>query len=123
MEPIKDEDRAHPIADAWRPVLREIVRALVEGDYALSRTVPSVAPVAKKTAEQTRAYVADYGEELVELPDDTWTTSVCQWMGTRWDVLLDLWTRDSGASDLVLGLRVFEADAGFRFEVQLLYVP
>lgn len=34
-----------------------------------------------------------------------------------------LWTVQSGRSDLVLCLRVFEAEGGYRFEVESLYVP
>ena len=67
--------------------------------------------------------VAEYGETLVELPHDTWTTSVAQWLGTRWDVLVDLWTEGEGRSDLVLHARVFEANGGYRYEVHLVYVP
>jgi hypothetical protein len=123
-EPVKDEDAAHPIAAGWRPTFREIISAFVDGDYALARGVSSVAEVSAATARQIAEYIADYGETLAPLPDDTWTTSVAQWTGTdHWDVLVDLWTVESGASDLVLGARVFETDDGFRIEIGLVYVP
>jgi hypothetical protein len=60
------------------------------------------------TAEQIRRYLADYGCTLVELPEDTWQTSVSQWMETHWEVLVDLWTAEEGRSDLVLAGRVVE---------------
>jgi hypothetical protein len=123
QQPVKDEDAAHPIADAWRPKLREIVKALAEGDFSLSRGIPSVVPISKATVDQMRAYVEDYGETLAELPEETWESSVAQWMETHWDVLVDLWTVESGRSDMVLSLRVFEAGKEFRFEIVLLYVP
>jgi hypothetical protein len=123
QQPVKDKDGAHPIADAWRSQLREIVKAFAEGDYDLSRGIPSVAPVSKATTNQIRAYIADFGEALADLHDETWHSSVSQWMGTHWDVLVDLWTVESGRSDLVLSLRVFEADKGFRFEIDSLHVP
>jgi hypothetical protein len=44
-------------------------------------------------------------------------------MGTRWDVLIDLWTVESGRSDLVLDARVFEVPSGYRYEIHLVYVP
>lgn len=122
-QPVKDEDESHPIAEAWRPRLREIVRALVEGDYAVARGLPSVVPPSQATADRMRAYVGDFGETLAELPDEAWDSSVSQWMGTHWDVLVDLWTLESGNSDLVLTLRIFEAGKEFRFEIDSLHVP
>jgi hypothetical protein len=120
---IKDEDAEHPIAGAWRPMLCEVVRSFVEGDYGLNKGVSGVEPVSPATAEHIRAYVADYGATLVELPDDTWQTSVAQWMGTRWDILVDLWTAEEGRSDLVLEGWVAETDSGPRLTIHMVYVP
>src|SRR5690242_3703501 len=97
---VKDPDAAHPAAAAWRPVLCEIVRAFARGDYGLSRTVTGVDPVANDVADQIRSTVADYGATLVELPNETWETSCAQWMVGYWDVLVDLWTKEEGRSDL-----------------------
>lgn len=99
------------------------MNALVAGDFAVSRGVPAVSPVPDDVARQMRTYVEDHGETLTELIDDTWETSVAQWMGSFWDVLVDLRTVESGPSDLVLAVRVFEGDAGFRFEIGPIYVP
>ncbi|MCX4239120.1 DUF7668 domain-containing protein [Paraliomyxa miuraensis] len=120
---VKDEDAAHPIAGAWRPTLSEIVRSFVAGDYALSQRPASVAPIRTAVTDQIRDYIADYGETLVELPENTWGTSIAQWMGTHWEVLVDLWTAESGESDLVLSVRVFETKDGFRIEVDSIHVP
>jgi hypothetical protein len=121
---IKDEDAAHPVASAWRPTLRKIVDAFVRGDYALKKRIPFVAPIPPATARQMKKYVAEYGETLRALPDGTWSTSVAQWMGgTRWEVLVDLWTVESGRSDMVLHVIVSEAKNGFRIKVHLVYVP
>lgn len=123
QQPVKDSDRTHPVADAWRPVLREIVKALVEGDYQLSRGVSFVEPPSKSTGDQMRDYIVDYGEALAELPDETWSSSEAQWVGTHWDTFVDLWTVESGRSDMVLYLHVFEADKGFGFEIWSVHVP
>jgi hypothetical protein len=120
---LKDEDDAHPVASAWRPPLREIVKALARGDYALAEPIRSVAPVSANTADQMKSYVAEYGETLCELPDEAWSTSVSQWTGTRWEVLVDLWTVESGPSDMVLHTFVSEAKDGFLIEIHLVYVP
>jgi hypothetical protein len=121
--PVKDENTTQPIAIAWRATLRDIVEAFVQGDYALARGLHSVAPVPPATAEQIRRYIADYGETLIELPDERWETSVSQWMGTHWDVLVDLWTLESGESDMVLSARVFEVTNGFQIEIDSVHVP
>ena len=121
--PVKDPDEQAPVPTAWRGVLTEVVQAFVEGDFALSRQIDSVRSVDTKTAEQIREYLDDYGETLCALPKECWETSVVQWYEAYWDVLVDLWTEESGPSDLVLQLRVYEAEPGYSFQVQLVYVP
>ena len=123
QEPVKDEHAAHPIPSVWRPVLRDVIKAFVDGDYALVRAPRTVAPLSATSRDRIAAYIAKYGQTLAELPDDTWRTSVSQWMGTHWDVLVDLWTVESGASDMVLSARVFEMEEGFRFVVDSVHVP
>ncbi|HZG43071.1 MAG TPA: hypothetical protein VEY93_08925 [Longimicrobium sp.] len=122
-EPLKDPENAHAIPESWRRVLGRIVEAFTQGDYALSTPLAFVAPLSPSTAEQIREYIADYGETLIDLPDETWHTSVCQWMETHWDLLVDLWTAESGRSDLVLAVRVFEGDGDYRFEIDSVHVP
>lgn len=120
---VKDEESERPIPTAWRPAIREIVRAFVNHDYQLRVGISRVAPVSTETAEQIRNYIQHYGETLTELPDETWNSSVCIWMGKRWDVLIDLWTVSEGRSDLVLSLHVSEADGGCTFDIYMVYVP
>ena len=80
-------------------------------------------PVADETAEQIRAYIDDYGATLVPLDLATWESSVCLWLGDRWEVLVDLWTAEEGRSDLVLHLHVYENGPEYRLEIHLVYVP
>ena len=35
----KDEERQHPVAASWRPVLSEIVRAFVRAEYQLTTPI------------------------------------------------------------------------------------
>jgi hypothetical protein len=121
--PPKDENQAHPVADVWRPVIQSIVMALVEGDYELARGIPFVEPPLSVVAEHAQQYVADFGETLAELPEESWKTSQSQWMAGYWQVLVDLWTVESGDSDLVLFLRVYELGGEFKFTVDSLHVP
>lgn len=115
--------REGPIPSAWRPPLRDIVKAFVRGDFKISAGVPGLAPVSDDVSEQIRAYLADYGEELVELPDETWESSVCIWTGDHWDVLVDLWTAAEGRSDLVLRAFVTESSSSYTYRVHMVYVP
>jgi hypothetical protein len=120
---LKDPDNAHPIASAWRVMLCAVVRCFVAGDYCLARGVVGVEPVTAATAEQIRDCLTQYGATLVELPEDTWQTSVAQWMGTHWQILVDLWTAEEGRSDLVLDGNVAETSEGSRLTIHLVYVP
>lgn len=120
---LKDGESAHPIPGAWRPTLKRIVASLVSGDYALTEGIAGVQPVKKDTATQIGRSISDYGCTLVELPDETWRTSVAQWYGTHWEFLVDLWTREEGRSDLVLTGRVTETRDGYVFDLHLVYVP
>ena len=119
----KDPDNEHPIPGAWRPMLSAVVQCFVQGDYCLARGVVGVEPVSAATAEQIRDYLNEYGATLVELPDDTWQTSVAQWMETHWEILVDLWTAEEGQSDLVLDGSVIETSEGPRLIIRLVYVP
>ncbi|MEN3112001.1 hypothetical protein ACFONG_19395 [Uliginosibacterium paludis] len=120
---VKDEENEIPVPSIWRPVFRNIVSAFAKGDYSLESGVDCVLAIAPDTANQIEEYIHDYGENLIELPEESWDTSVCIWMGERWDVLVDLWTEGEGRSDLVLSAKVSESKSGFIFEVYMVYVP
>jgi hypothetical protein len=120
---LKDPNAAHPIASAWRPMIREVVRRFAHGDYSLAQGVRGVESVSSSAAKQICAYITEHGATLVELPDDTWQTSIAQWMGTHWEIVVDLWTAEEGRSDLVLGGDVIETSAGPRLTLRAVYVP
>lgn len=120
---IIDEDGEHPIASAWRPILCEVVQSFVKGDYGLVKGVAGVEPVSDATAKQIYDYIIDYGATLVPLPNETWQTSVAQWMGDHWDILVDLWTAEEGLSDLVLAGSIKETNDGPSLTIKLVYVP
>ncbi|MBL3557125.1 hypothetical protein JK643_12045 [Marinobacter sp. JB05H06] len=103
--------------------MRKVVSAFVKGNYQLSRPIEGVSPVPPDVASHIQNYIAGYGETLVELPEETWSTSCAQWMGAYWDVLVDLYTEGEGASDLVLTGRMDEVEGKPQFTVGLVYVP
>lgn len=121
---VKDAESERPIPTSWRPVIREIVSAFVRHDYQLSNGVIGVDSVPAEDAERIGKYIQSYGAELIELPEEAWaSSSVCIWMGNRWDALIDLWSRSEGRSDLVLHLHISEASGSFKFRIYMVYVP
>lgn len=120
----KDLNAQRPVANAWRPTLCRIVEALARRDYSLAKTGDSaVEPLSAEKSKRIEAYIASYGESLIELPEEAWKSSVSQWMGTHWDIAVDMFTAESGRSDLVLTVRVFENAGGYRYEVDSVHAP
>ena len=120
---IKDGESERPIPTVWRPVFCRIVDAFVKGDYLLKDVVTGVDAVSKETASHIQSYLSDYGATLKSLPDETWNSSVCIWTGSHWDVLVDLYTNEEGASDLVLSARVTDTSHGLKIAIHMVYVP
>ena len=123
VEVEKDEENERPIPTGWRLAFSNVVDAFVRKDYSLSQGVAGVSSVSNKTANHIKDYLEDYGEELIQLPQETWESSVCLWMGSHWDVLIDLWTAGEGRSDLVLKAQVTESINGYRIDIGMIYVP
>ncbi|MGN8057573.1 DUF7668 domain-containing protein [Pedobacter sp. 22163] len=119
----KKEEEELPIPQVWRPIFKNIVKAFVNKDYNLSLGVNNVNPVSDITAEQIQEYIEEYGEELVDLPEETWDTSVYICYGDYWNVLIDLFTKNEGLSDLVLNAEVREKDNKYIVDINLIYVP
>lgn len=118
----KDSKNEGPIPSAWRPTLKNIVDAFVRHDYCLANGIARVAPISEETATQIREYIEDYGAKLALLPQESWATSVCIWMGDHWDALIDLWTEEEGRSDLVLQVHISEGSEPL-VTVYMVYVP
>jgi hypothetical protein len=119
----KDSENEGPIPSAWRPTLQNIVDAFVRHDYSLADEVAGAAPVSQETETQIRTYIQEYGAKLVSLPQESWATSVCIWMGDHWDALIDLWTEEEGSSDLALQVHVSDVGSEPLVNVYMIYVP
>lgn len=123
-EPVKDASREVPIPQAWRPTLMAVVDSLARRDIVIGAAVPSLDPVPAHIRQQCLQAVDNYGDvTLISLPDETWNSSVALWFGDHWRCLVDLWIEEEGRSDLVLDVDVFENSPGYRFRVNLVYVP
>ena len=112
-------EEQQPVPLEWRPTLEAVAARFAKGDFAL-QGLAGVEPVPASAALQVREYLEDYGASLVPLPAETWESSVCIWSGRHWDVLVDLWTREEGRSDLVMHAHV--APSG-TISVHAVYVP
>jgi hypothetical protein len=124
VEPVKDSDAFHAVPNLWRPVLTSMVSALVRKDYAFSRCGVAVKVPSKGDSKFIREYIEDYGETLVDIPESVWQKAECGWYDTHWEIMVDLWTAESGESDMVLLVHVKELkEGGYRFLPRSVYVP
>ena len=119
----KNEEEELPIPHVWRSIFRNIVSAFVNKDYKLTFGVNNVNPISEGKAEQIKKYIEDYGEELIDLPEETWNSSVYICYGDYWNVLIDLFTKNEGLSDLVLNAEVRDKDNDYFVDINLVYVP
>ncbi|MEV4216547.1 hypothetical protein [Micromonospora sp. NPDC049662] len=123
-DPVKDATLEGPIPEAWRPTLKAVVDSLVGRDAAIGAGLPPVDPVPTEISQKCRQAIDNYGDvTLITPPDESWNTSVALWFGDHWRCLVDLWTEEEGRSDLVLDVDVFENGPGYRYRVNLVYVP
>lgn len=107
----------------WRSSFVEAIACFRSGDYRVTPRIPYVMPVSEESMVQIAEYIADYGDTLARLPDETWQRSVCLWTGSHWDVFIDLWTEEQGHSDMVLFARVFKEADGYEIYLESVYVP
>lgn len=118
----KDGENQQPIPIVWRRTIDEIVEAFISGNFRL-KGINYVRDVSAEDADRIARNLDLYGAHLQPLPEGAWETSACQWMGSYWDALVDLYTVEEGASDLALSLRVYEDADQFQFDVHSVHVP
>lgn len=119
----KNEEEELPIPHIWRPIFKAIVCAFVEKDYNLNSGIKNVNSISNETAKQIKEYIDDYGEELIDLPDETWDSSVYISNGNYWNALIDLYTQREDLSDLVMNVEIRENNNEYLFDIKLVYVP
>jgi hypothetical protein len=119
----KDNQNERAIPMVWRPMFVLIVEALVERNFQLRGLADYVRPLDSSTADINRQNIDECPDKLVPLSERSWETSTHLWMGTHWDVLIDLSVGDGETGDLVLYAKVLEDGKGFVFEPGLVYVP
>lgn len=121
---VQKNDDENPIPNVWRNTLYQIIEALKDENYSVLIAIPNVTSLSKDEVKQMTLNIKDYGAHLINLSEETWSTSVCRWQGGNvWDLLIDLYTREEGKSDLVLAVRIFEEGVEYRFSILDIYVP
>lgn len=123
VDPLKSGDEETPIPTIWRKNISEIVECLKKGNFKLDEGLPGVDPLSDEEAQYNRRSVSSYGDEIDSLPNEAWSTSVCRWMEGHWDIIVDLYTKNEGQSDLALFSKVYESEDGYRFKVISIHVP
>lgn len=123
MQIIKDEENELPIPYDWRQTFYDVVEAFRNNDFELQREIKYVRKVTLENAKIIKANIQAYGDCLISLPDSTWETSIYQWEGGCWVVLIDLYTEKEEESDLALFAKVYETGHTYRFEIQSIQVP
>lgn len=118
-----EKDIGHKIPSIWRETIYQIVEAFKDSDLESLNHINGVRNIALEDAKEIASNIKEYGEILISLPIETWSTSECQRVGESWQVFIDLFTEAEGRSDLVLFIVVFEKEGKFDFEIQDIYVP
>jgi hypothetical protein len=95
----------NPVPGRWRPALREVVHRLAGGDFDGLARDEILAPVGHPSHVMIRSTLNDYGDRLVDLPDDPWGwsdfTPSDHGQG-RYAIVLSLWTVSQSPSQLTL---------------------
>ena len=124
--PVKDGENPHVVPLIWRALFVEVVERFLSRDFLL-KGIPNVRPLGDADAADIRKNLDDFmseiGDRLVSLPDETWESSQAQWVGDRWDILIDLWAEKSGVIDLVIYANAHEVEGGYLIEVRDVHVP
>lgn len=120
---VQKRESEGPIPTEWRATLHELVAVIVTGEYKFGKVPSGVVPLEENTIKQVSDYIDDYGCRLINLPEESWETSVYNWQGACWELLVDLYTVEEGCSDMVLSLKVKESCGSYNFEVSSVYVP
>ncbi|MUH72024.1 hypothetical protein [Psychrosphaera haliotis] len=101
----------------------QIVKLISRQNYFRDSPLHNVKSLNESDSLHIQSYIESYGEELIELPIETWDSSIYIWMGNHWNVIIDLWTRAEGRSDLVLSAKVYEDNNEYLFDINMVYVP
>jgi len=101
----------------------EIVSLLVEGRFG---EIESLTNGMRLPAEQIKAAVGEYGRTLVLPPADAFSLmdviEIRNASPPSWSIIMPLWTKEEGRSDLSLELTLVKEGLGFKVELDDIHV-
>lgn len=117
------DDKEHLIPERLRPRFRQLVAALVAGDFQLAdHSLDGIAPIDARLAAFISEQINAYGATLAPLSEEIWERSIYIWDDPNWQFLIDLTTAEEPISDLVLHARLAGDEEGL-IEVWSVHVP
>jgi hypothetical protein len=106
-----------------KDVVREVIEHLVSRRYAELEAMTN--GVRLKASDIDRA-VAEYGRDLVPPPENAYElldiVEVRGFSNTKWSVVIPLWTREEGRSDLSVELTLIRCGEKFAVEFDNIHV-
>jgi hypothetical protein len=121
--PDKNEEIEQSVPVEWQPIIIEIVKDIRGRCLAPRKFLESEIDVDSRDIDFIYQSLDAYGDPLINVPKDGWETSICRWMGGYWHLMIDLFTVEEGASDLVLFVDVYEHGSSKCFKIQSVHVP
>lgn len=118
----KNSDRELPVPEKWRPMIADIVCAIVRNDFSFEDLNVRVEPPDDKLQDDIRESIGDYGCTRIALRAETSKHAVYIWFEGHWQVIVDLCSEEEGVSDLALHLKVYD-DTVPKFEISSVHVP
>jgi hypothetical protein len=80
--PEKNEEIEQSIPVQWRPVIIEVVEDIRSRNVRYRNVLGCDVSVDFTDIEDVYQSLDNYGDVLVAMPEDTWNTSICRWMGS-----------------------------------------
>jgi hypothetical protein len=104
-------------------LMREVIERLVSRRYVELETMTN--GIRLKASDMDRA-VAEYGRILVPPPENAFElldiVEVHGFSNTKWSVVMPLWTREEGRSDLSVELTLIRCGEKFAVELDNIHV-
>jgi len=109
--------------DEMRERVAQLVRLLAEGEY---ERVESLTHGIRLPAKQIRAAVEEYGRTLIALPPEAFDLMDVTRVGTEdagcWSIVVPLWSKEEGRSDLSIELTLIKGSSGLEIELDDIHV-
>lgn len=117
-----EDNRAMNTLELKQPV-RQVIQLLVEQRYS---ELESLTKGIRLGARDIAGAIADYKGTLVMPPEDSYdlmnVVSVRNAKPPKWSIIMLLWTKEEGRSDLSIELTLVKETQGFRIELDDIHV-